>query len=63
MQVNRIDYAAGAGPDETYSGGDTECAEQCDRECEGNGLLASLLAAAVSIPICGTLVRYARAWQ
>ena len=43
-------------PDETYSSGDGECREQCDAECEGNGLMASILAAAISIPVCGTLV-------
>jgi hypothetical protein len=43
-------------PDETYSGGDAACAERCDAECEGNGLMASILSAVISIPICGTLV-------
>jgi hypothetical protein len=43
-------------PDETYTAqGDPACKEKCDEDCEGNGLLASLLAAVISIPIVGTL--------
>ena len=42
-------------PDETYSGGDESCAEQCDAECAGNGLLTSVLTALFSTPLVGFL--------
>eukprot|EP01047_Picozoa_sp_COSAG01_P058892 COSAG01_NODE_6998_length_3398_cov_19.689603_2_plen_493_part_01 len=42
-------------PDETYNGGDSSCAEKCDEDCAGNGFLASILSAVVSIPVVGTL--------
>lgn len=42
-------------PDETYTDNSTECSDLCDRECRGNGLLASVVSALFSIPVCGTL--------
>ncbi len=42
-------------PDETYSSGDSGCVHTCTEDCHGNGLLAGLLAAVISIPVTGTL--------
>eukprot|EP01043_Picozoa_sp_COSAG02_P015151 COSAG02_NODE_639_length_19078_cov_9.380262_3_plen_866_part_00 len=45
-------------PDETFAGGQNAvsgCAEQCDDECAGNGLAASILSALISVPMTGTL--------
>ena len=42
-------------PDETYASGDPGCVQKCDEDCPGNGLLSSLLAAAISVPVSGSL--------
>lgn len=42
-------------PDETYASGEPGCVQACTEDCPGNGLMASLLAAAISVPVSGSL--------